>query len=89
VRVSEGLWLFHEGETIGVSARRHSKGLLISGANDDADHLHICPENLLDDDRQRRFCGTIAIHQRLQRQGPLGVPPSRDQSLFDFHIGAC
>ena len=41
VRVSERLRLFDEGETIGVFARRHSKGLLIAGADDGlTDELH-------------------------------------------------
>ena len=69
----------------GGTARGPAISGLIPGMNHDTNFLHAGLDHFVDDDRKSGLLQAIAVHQRLQRQGPLISPRRCDNRFFNIH----
>ncbi len=78
--------LFDEVESIRVVPRGLSVSVLISGDNDQTNIFHAGAHDLLQNDPEGFFLYAIAIHERLQGEGPLAAGCRGDDRFFDVHF---
>ena len=85
VAVTHCLLLFDKLEPLHLPTSRRRIGLLVSRANNHANLLDACGSNFVDQNAQCRFGDAVPIHQRLQREGALGLPGGSNDSFLDLH----
>ena len=85
VSIAQRSGLFDERQSLRVIARGVGIRGLIAGADHDTNLVDACLPHLFEDDLQDGLGSSVAIHQRLQREGPLSPARRRNNRLFDFH----
>jgi hypothetical protein len=88
IRISARFRLFDESKPARVPACCDSIRLLVSGTDHQPNRLDASSQNLFDDDREGRFGHSVAIDQRLERQGALVFAGGGDEGFADFHESA-
>ena len=83
--VAESLVLFDEPQTFPEMTRGCGVGVLVSRTDHHADCFDAGRKYLLDQDAQGGLGLAVAVHQRLERQGPLGQARGRYDGFLDFH----
>src|SRR4051794_38837104 len=64
---------------------RPAVGRLVARADDHANLFDVSEQDLLDEDGEHGFLLSVAIDQRLQRQGALALGSGRDDGFLDLH----